>query len=151
MAGTNPKTPGSPAFATSAAAAADVDTGHTGADRATRLRSLLEQARAYRGRLSEAANQLVVEVDGMTVAMTEGRVARPRAFALPFDGRSLTVRDENGCARAHLLLDQPCMAIDYDGGRLSLSLERDDSARTMTLVLRCLEEPGTAHESSANQ
>jgi len=117
-------------------------------DRDAQLKGLLERVRSRTARVAAPARSLALEVDGEVIA--EADVAmETRVFDMPTDARSLTLRDEDGCPRAHVLLDgeqqQAPAGLTYDNGRIELTLERNDDS--LSLLVRCHEVRATEASS----
>ena len=106
-------------------AVSEQDAAGSPADPALRLARLIEHIQSRPQRVAQAAERLVIEVDGIPIAVAE--LSRDTArVALPADAVSVSLRDEQGNLRAHVLLqEQQVENALFDQGRVLLSIEHD--------------------------
>ena len=92
---------------------------------AQHLERLLGMVDQCRQNTKKPACTLCVEVDGSVIASNvEVSSDQPTSLTLPKWSRSLTLRDEGGSVRAHILLQEQVLNhTAYDRGRLLLSSE----------------------------
>lgn len=106
-------------------------------DREQQLNQLLNRIKGRPTQLASAARVLSVEVDGEVIGHTETS-AQAVYFGLPGEARSVSLKDENGVVRAHVLLaEQDVANLDFDRGRITMSIEESDNPAPLRLVVCC--------------
>ena len=84
--------------------------------------------------LSAPAQSLSLEADGLLLAQNEVCPGCELHYSLPAETRSITLRDEAGVPRAHLLTSQLNTHV-FDQGRLSLTLTLDAASGQWSLCV----------------
>lgn len=123
----SPKTPASPL----------ADTPSVTLTPSARMARLLAEVRAHAAHVQQPAQMLRIEVDGDAVASCE-ITPRGRIFVVPTEAHSVTLRDQAGVARAHVLVQQDSVLDDapFDSGRLRISMTRAAEHDALELVVR---------------
>jgi len=88
---------------------------------------ILSRIRLHPQRVKHQAKIFHVEVDGILI----GTLMEDQEFILPEDARSVTLRDENQTARAHILTEQDIQKILFDQDRLSLTIKKEGGKKRL--------------------
>lgn len=101
-----------------------------------RLGKLLSHIQTRHQQIQKAPATLDIEIDGNVVSCMEASLGS-YACELPQWSRSLSLRDDQGAMRAHILLqEQSFSQAPFDHGRLLVSTSRNEDGTLQLLVER---------------